>query len=112
MTLVMMAMENERLICENDDSPKWQVRAYSAGTLWSGEGHWEEIGLQTCSGDWQRGCRGEVLSQTVVPGASCSNRKCPVTDDGKARTISDDDATDRRRRRASEFTVRWSSSAR
>ena len=50
--------------------------------------------------------------KTVVPGASCSNRKCPVTDDGKARTISDDDATDRRRRRASEFTVRWSSSAR
>jgi len=53
------------------------------------------MGIQTCCGDWygnERGCRGDVLKQTV-PGSSSSNRKCAVNDGGRMRAtdVSDDD---------------------
>jgi len=56
-----------------------------------------------------RGCSGYLLMQ-ALPGTSCSDQTCLVTDKRHMRRrVSADDEANQRCSRASEFIVRWSS---
>ena len=73
----------------DDDTVIWlESTATAALAKWMNSHEKEEVGLQTCTEDWYRGCQSDVMRQTVS-GTSSSNRKCSVTDDGKARVTDD-----------------------
>jgi len=73
----------------DDDAVIWlESTATAALAKWMNSHEKEEVGLQTCTEDWYRGCQSDVMRQTVS-GTSGSNRKCSVTDDGKARVTDD-----------------------
>jgi len=73
----------------DDDTVIWlESTATAVLVKWMNSHEKEEVGLQTCTEDWYRGCQSDVMRQTVS-GTSSSNRKCSVTDDGKARVTDD-----------------------